>query len=168
MDYCKELALAYRGEIFGREFFLTMRESATADWYGRRAFSILASLEHAAGILVESMLEKHGPTILPSDVSRSSGVELARVFELLPWNALMDALAERILPAIKHFEAIALCAPPSDLEAIRLLLEHERALAEFALYGRSRGVRPMMPALQCLRRLRAYLGPVRMASLEVA
>ncbi|ASD79885.1 hypothetical protein CRM94_25805 [Burkholderia gladioli] len=152
--YEQELLGVYRGEVLGHRFFLEMAGHYRRDTYARRAFALLAVVEHETGLLLRGLLVRHRIECPLPIESSASGVAAAQAMTGLPWPLLMEAMAERICPAIVRFEALLGTAPAEDHELIELLVEHERALEAFVRCGRSRRNDALKASVRYLRRLK--------------
>ncbi|WP_193101376.1 hypothetical protein [Burkholderia sp. Z1] len=153
--YRNALLAAHEGEVSGRSFFSEMAGHYRNDSYARRAFSILSEVEHETGQLMLDLLVKHRVACSDRHAAEVKGLVVAWLLRPLGWHALLDAMGQRITPALHRFEALRGIAPADDRASIELLLEHERALYAFVQRDVSRTNDALRPSLRYLRRLRS-------------
>lgn len=129
--YRSEIHAAYVGEIVGAAAFGAMAQSQAFSDHQRAQLQTLARLEQVTRARLEPVMVRHGLAV--QDVEAMEQGTRAAVGDAHDWAPLMESIRDGARPYIPRFEALLEAAPAEDAPVMRQLLEHERALVQFAI-----------------------------------
>lgn len=120
----------YRGELGGRELFLTLSSAARVG--DAEKWKTLAEVETFVSHQLRSVLITRGlDTIAPSDLQARAQVRCAAIAGS-SWLETMEWLRLLAVRALERMQDEATQLPPELAAAGDMMVEHERALLSFA------------------------------------
>jgi hypothetical protein len=129
-SYYEGIRKAYEGEIVGEALYRLLSERST-DSARRRKLAVIAAVERRTRDHLESIATRLGIKAQAADIQariERRAVELAS----LEWPAFIEKALRDWPPFIDEFEATLRLAPARDARSVRWVVDHERALVEFA------------------------------------
>lgn len=129
--YREEIQAAYLGEIIGAAAFGAIAENPRLSPEQREVMQKLARLEILTRACLGPVMRRHN--IAVENVEAIEAGTRAAASQADDWSAVLQSVQTDTLPYIARFEALLEAAEPEDAAALRLLLEHEQALQQFAV-----------------------------------
>lgn len=128
-DYLEGVHSAWLGEKMGHQFFSAMADAATTELETGQ-WRTLARLESVTGSKMAAVMEFWGTTPNEAEVVDISP-EILDSFRAMSHADAMTRMKSTVEEALTHFDQLLAIAPDNDVEAIRFLVDHERALLSF-------------------------------------
>ncbi len=132
-SYAGDVYRAYLGEVFGEAMYTTIA-MAQIDSRRRAAWLTLVELEVAMRARLESVVERLGVDLSPSELDRwratgrAEGVDYAG----MPWREMIARFERELGDDIGRYRALERGCPASDVEVLSMLTEHEVVAQKFA------------------------------------
>jgi hypothetical protein len=141
------LVEAYRGELFGIEFFKAFSEKAK-DVVERDKWMSLIELECHTAALLKTWLEQQGQACAADDPEmKTKGREIAAPWLDLPWQTLMDTLSPWIEGYAVKYRDKAESVPSDQYQICDMTAAHEEAIFAFVQSERA-GERDSLKAVR--------------------
>jgi hypothetical protein len=121
---------AYQGEVLGEALFAALAERCGDDTDRRAKLDVLTRLERATKDAMRPALERRGVDTAPHPTTLETAGAFADTAAAMPWHDLLASFEPTTAKYVAVYEALG--AAGEDPALVELLLQHERALAEFA------------------------------------
>jgi hypothetical protein len=122
---------AYQGEVLGEALFGALAERCADDDADRRAkLDVLTRLERCTKDAMRPAFERRGIDTAPAPTTLDTAATFADAAAAMPWRELLASFEPTTAKYVAVYEALG--AAGEDPALVALLLQHERALAEFA------------------------------------
>ena len=130
-SYFEALLKAYEGEIAGEVYFKTLSGMFTEPTCSRNLL-LLAAVERRTSMVLQPLIDRH--RIKPSNraelVTLGKSWVTERAFR--HWKDLINHMTTHYPGYIEKFKALEAAGPIEDKAALKILVEHEIALLDFA------------------------------------
>jgi len=130
-SYFEALLKAYEGEIAGEVYFKTLSGMFTEPTYSRNLL-LLAAVEQRTSTALQPLINRHR-------IKSSNRAELVTLGQswvteraFRHWKDLIDHMTNHYPGYIEKFKALEAAGPIEDKAALKILVEHEIALLDFA------------------------------------
>ena len=122
---------AFEGEALGEALFARMAELAEEP--GRRAkLELLQRLEGSTRDLVRPVLDRLGIDTAGESAAAESGRTFGEAAAAQPWEQLLGGLEANTAKYAAMYAELRPLADPQDRDVVEALVDHERALCDFA------------------------------------
>lgn len=130
-EYLDTLLQYFEEEIMGEAYFYGLIEHFDKP-HEREKLTLLAKVERYAAEAVRTLLEKHGLVPRTDAELKPLGEVSAERHRHFDWEELMTDMSVRYPGYVDQFEALERMAPDEDLQALKILTDHEVMAIEFA------------------------------------
>ena len=122
---------AFEGEALGEALFARMAELAE-DPGRREKLELLRRLEGSTRDLVRPVLDRLGIPTAGETAAAENGRTFGEAAASQPWEQLLDGLEANTAKYAAMYAELRPLAAPEDQAVVEALVDHERALCEFA------------------------------------
>ena len=130
-SYFEALLEAYEGEIAGEVYFKTLSGIFTEPTYAKKLLR-LAAVEQRTSMALQPLINRHRiePSCHAELVALGNSWVTERAFR--HWRDLINNMTSHYPGYIEKFKALEAASPIDDKPALKILVEHEIALLDFA------------------------------------
>jgi hypothetical protein len=130
-SYFEALLKAYEGEIAGEVYFKTLSGMFTEPTYSQNLL-LLAAVEQRTSLALQPLINRHRiePSYRAELVAVGNSWVTERAFR--HWQDLINNMTTHYPGYIEKFKALEAAGPIEDKPALKILVEHEIALLDFA------------------------------------
>ena len=129
--YLDALLQAYEAEIAGEAYFMALTDVFFEPIHHEKLM-LLAAVERRTGNTLRPLIERHRLEPLDDVALAARGKTWVKERAFRRWSDLMGNMTARYPGFIVKFEALAASGPVEDKGALKILVEHEIVLLNFA------------------------------------